>query len=189
MVSLKRESYRIREEVFAPKGAVSIDYKGKDPFRLYNKLSVLLQSIFHGRGKNVFERSFKWDITSDPREFFVEMWFDDARFDARTNYRIRVRMHGFQPSNPESPNGICRIELKAFLDTEYKFGNIFEKIIGMPFIWLYHRLIYNDVRRRYLQIMKEWAYKLEVAIREEYGMPFEKPELTGAGPRLYKTVG
>jgi len=160
-------SYNIEEEVLTPKGAISIDYKGKNPFRLYNVLSGMLQSIFQGRGKNIFERSFKWDITSDPMEFSFEMWFEDWKFDSRTKPRIRVRCHGQQP----------------------KFRNIFEKMIAMPFIWLYHRLVYNDVRRRYMQIIKERVYKLEAAIRELYSMPFEKPELSGGPPRLYKTVG
>jgi len=182
-------SYNIEEEVLTPKGAISIDYKGKNPFRLYNVLSGMLQSIFQGRGKNIFERSFKWDITSDPMEFSFEMWFEDWKFDSRTKPRIRVRCHGQQPSDPENPNGICKIEIKPLLGTEYKFRNIFEKMIAMPFIWLYHRLVYNDVRRRYMQIIKERVYKLEAAIRELYSMPFEKPELSGGPPRLYKTVG
>ena len=181
-------SYSIEEEVLTPKGAISIDYKGKNPFRLYGVLPGMLQTIFHGRGKNIFEKSFKWDVTVDPREFSFEIWFDDWKFDSRTNPKIRVRCHGQQPSNPESPNGICKIEIKILMSTTYNFGNFFEKAIAMPFIWMYHRLIYNDVRRRYMQILKENAYKLEAAIRELYGMPFEKPELTGGPPRLYQSV-
>ena len=181
-------SYKIEEEVLTPKGAVSINYKGADPFRLYHVLPGMLQTIFHGRGKNIYERSFKWDVTSDPMEFSFEIWFEDWKFDTRTRPRIRIRCHGFQPSDPKSPNGICKIEIKVIIATEYKFGNAFEKAIAIPFIWAYHRLIYNDVRRRYMQILKERAAKLEVAIRELYGIPFEKPELTGGPPRLYKHV-
>jgi len=180
------ESYKIWDEALAPKAAVTIDYKGENPFRLYHVLPKLMQIIFHGRGKNIFERSFKWDITSDPREFSFEIWFDDAKFDGHTRPKVRVRCHGFQPSDPKSPNGICRIEIKAWVETTYDFGNVFEKAIAMPFIWMYHRLWYNDIRRRYIQMLKEQVYKLEVAIRELYGMPFEKPELTGGPPRLYK---
>lgn len=181
--------YVIFEEVLTPKGAITIDFKGKNPFRLYHRLPALLQTIFHGRGKNIFEKSFKWDVTVDPREFFYEIWFDDWKFDKFTRPKIRVRVLGQQPSDPGIPNGICRIEIKALMETSYKFGNIFEKIIAVPFIWLYHRLMYNDVRRRYLQIIKERVYELEAAIREVYGMPFEKPELSGGPPRLYQTVG
>jgi len=181
--------YKISEEVLTPSGVTTIDYKGKDPFRLYFKLSGLLQSVYHGRGKNIFERSFKWDVTSDPPEFFVEMWFDDWKFDKFTRPQIRVRMHGYQPSDPEKPNGICRVEIKVLLATEYNARSAFEKAIALPFVWLYHRLIYNEVRRRYMQILKERTHKLEVAIREEYGVPFEKEELSGGPPRLYKTVG
>lgn len=177
-------SYKIEEEVLVPAGAISIEFKGKNPFRIYHRLGGILQTIFHGRGKNIFERSFKWDITGDPIDFFVETWFDDSRFDRFTNYRVRVRVHGQQPSDPENPNGVCKIEIKPFLETTYRFGNAFERMIGIGFIWLYHRLMYNNVRRRYIQIIKEWVHSLEVAIREEYGIPLEKPELTGASSRV-----
>ena len=181
-------SYRIEEEVLTPKGAISIDYKGKNPFRLYHVLPAMLQNIFKGRGKNIFERSFKWDITSDPIEFSFEVWFEDWKFDSRTRPRIRVRVHGQQPSDLEKPNGIVKIEIKVLMATTYEFHNVFEKAIAMPFIWLYHRLIYNDVRRRYMQILKERTFQLESEIRKLYGMPFEKEDLSGGPPRLYQSI-
>jgi hypothetical protein len=182
------KSYVISEEVLTPAATATIDYKGKDPFRIYFKLTRLLQVVYHGRGKNVFETSFKWDVTSDPPEFFVETWFKDWKFDNYTRPFIRVRLHGYQPSDPNNPNGIIRIEIKPLMETRYNFHNMFQRIIGMGFIWLYHRLMYNNVRRRYMQIIKERTHKLEVAIREEYGIPYEKPDLTGGAPRLYKSV-
>lgn len=181
-------SYKIWDEALAPKAAVTIDYKGKDPFRIYHVLPAMLQRIFHGRGKNIFERSFKWDITSDPMEFSFEIWFDDSKFDSRSNPKIRIRGHGYQPSNLENSNGIIKIEVKAFLETSYRFGNIFEKSIAMPFIWSYHRLWYNNIRRRYMQIIRERVEQLTREIRELYGIPFEQPYLSGGPPRLYKVI-
>jgi hypothetical protein len=183
--------YSIEEEVLAPAGEISINYKGSNPFRIYRMLPKMLQLIFHGRGKNIFERSFKWDITTDPREFSFDIWFEDAKMggDARSRQKIRVRCHGHQPSDPNSPNGIIKIAIKAWLTTSYGFNSQFEKMMKYSFVWMYHRLWYNNIRRRYLQILKEQCYKLEKAIREAYGIEgvFEKPELTGGPPRLYYT--
>jgi hypothetical protein len=74
------------------------------------------------------------------------------------------------------------------METTYKFNSKLEQQIGMSIIWLYHRLIYNDVRRRYMQILREQTYELERRIRELYKMPLEMPELSGGEPKLYKNV-
>ncbi|MBN2252155.1 MAG: hypothetical protein JW701_00550 [Kosmotogaceae bacterium] len=182
------ESYTLFDEALSPSSVIVINYKGENPFRLYGEITKMMQIVYHGRGKNIFEKSFKWDITSDPREFSFDVWFDDAKFDNRTRPLIRVRCHGQQPSDPKSPNGICKIEIKPLIRTEYKFKHPLEKQIAMSIIWLYHRLIYNDVRRRYMQILREQTFDLERRIRELYNMPLEQPELSGGPPRLYANV-
>jgi hypothetical protein len=178
------EFYQIYDDVLSPEDKIKIDYKGPNPFRIYGMLPVLLQVIFHGRGKNVFEDSFKWDITSEPREFYFLMRFSDIKFDKFTTYEIILKTFGRQPSDPNSPNGMLLMEIKGTITTKYKFGNVFEKAIALPFVWLYHLLIYSNVRRRYIQILKERIYQLTDEIRKELGVTLETPELTGASSRI-----
>ena len=178
--------YKIFDYVLAPEDKVKIEYTGTNPFRIYGMLPKMLQNIFHGRGKNVFERQFKWDITSDPREFFFYLMYGDHKLDRFTTFEIKLKAFGMQPSDPNDPNGKLYIEIKGEITTNYKFKSKWEQIIGMPFVWMYHKLIYQDTRRRHIQILREQIYKLTDAIRSEFGIVeagYETPELTGAGVR------
>jgi hypothetical protein len=147
-------------------------------------LPKLLQVVFHGRGKNVFEYKFKWDVTGDPRDFYFVLRYEDIKFDRFTLYNITITAIGKQPSDPNNPEGMLYMEIKGRIETEYKFKSLPEKAVAMPFIWLYHRLLYNNVRRRYMQILKERIYKVDDAVRKELGITLETPELTGASARL-----
>lgn len=178
------DSYTITDDVLAPDDKIRIDFNGANPFRIYGMLPKLLQTVFHGRGKNVFEYKFKWDVTGDPREFYFVVHYEDMKFDKFTRYEMTFTTIGKQPSDPNSPDGMFYMELKGKIITEYKFKSLAEKAIAMTFIWLYHRLIYSKVRRRYMQILKERIYQVADAIRKEFGIPLEVPELTGASARL-----
>jgi hypothetical protein len=179
-------SFSIIDDVLAPNDKIVIEYKGPNPFRVYGRIFGLMQVIFHGRGKNVFEDKFKWDITGDPRDFYFFYRWDDDRFDNYSRPKYSMLALGKQPSDPNNPNGAIYIELKGRLETEYKFKTVWERAIASSFIWMYHRLIYSAVRRRYLQIMKERIYKFAAEIRKELGVPLEMPELSGADVRVSK---
>jgi len=186
------DSFKVVDDVLSPNDKLIIEYKGANPFRLYGRVNALMQVIFHGRGKNVSEEKFKWDITSDPRDFyFYFKWIDD-KFDKFTRPEYTLLGLGRQPSDPNAPNGSLYLEIKGKLTTEFKFGpddrdiSAPEKALATSFIWLYSRLIYAAVRRRYLQIMKERIYKFSAAIRAELGVTLEQPELSGADVRVSK---
>jgi len=182
----KKEKYVIFDYVLAPEDKIKIEYTGANPFRIYLMLPKWLQTFFHGRGKNIFENDFKWDVTGDPREFYFQLMYGDDKFDRFTKFEIKIRAFGMQPSDPNDPNGRIYIEIKGEMTTTFNFNNRFQKAIGMPFVWAYHRLIYQNTRRRYMQILREGIHKLNDAIRTELGVVeagLETPELTGAGVR------
>lgn len=181
------EKYVIFDYVLEPEDKLKIEYKGKDPFRIYNMLPGLMQKIFHGRGKNIFEDAFVWDVTTDPRGFYFEKKYDDDKFDRFTSFKLKIRAFGNQPSDPESPKGTLYMEIKPEIETKYEFKSIVDKAIAVPFIWLYHRIMYSSVRRRYMQILKENTFKLVAAIRDELGITYDMPELSGASARLDRT--
>jgi len=185
-------SFSIIDDVLAPNDKIIIEYKGPNPFRVYGRISGLMQVIFHGRGKNVFEDKFKWDITGDPREFYFIFRWDDDRFDRFSRPWVQLIGIGKQPTDPNNPNGALYMELKGKLITEYRYRRMnpvlgaIERAITPTFVWFYHRLIYSAVRRRYLQIMKERIYKFAAEIRKELGVTLEMPELSGADVRVSK---
>jgi len=148
MARKKEIKYVIFDYIFTPDDKIRIEYKGPDPIgKVYSKLSKNLQIIFHGRGKNVFEDQFKWDITDSPPTFYTAYRLSDAKFDRFTKYEVRIKIFGAQPKDLNDPNGLLYMEIKPVIITTYKFGNVFEKAMALPFIWLYHLLIYNNVRR------------------------------------------
>jgi len=151
------------DDVLAPKGAEVIEYYGPNPFAIYPKLKGLLQVIFHARGQHVFETQFRWDITSDPRQFFVLMHLERG-LDNFTRLFVHLRIFGGQPTDP-SKNGRLMVEISGRILTQYPAGTVWQKIIVGPFIWAYHHLIYNNVRRRYIRIGKEGIERLQKEIR------------------------
>ncbi|MFH1623144.1 MAG: hypothetical protein ABIA12_01335 [Candidatus Aenigmatarchaeota archaeon] len=186
------ESFKIIDDVLTPIDKLMLEYKGPNPFKVYGAIPKLMQIIFHGRGKNVFEDKFKWDITSDPRDFYFLFTWDDDKFDRFSKPKFTILGLGKQPSDPNNPNGALYMELKGRLETEYKFKRMnpvlgaIERSATPTFVWMYHRLIYSAVRRRYIQIMKERIYKISDAIRKELGVTLEQPDLTGADVRVSK---
>jgi len=178
------KSFKITDDILTPDDKIRIDYRGPNPFRVYGSIPRLMQIFFHGRGLNVFEDHFKWDITTDPRDFYFVIRFDDMKVDRLTKFNIITITIGRQPSDPNSPDGMFYMEIKGRIWTEYEFKGILDKIMGTPFIWLYHRLIYNNVRRRYIQMVREWVFKFADSVRKEFGIPSETPELTGASSRV-----
>jgi hypothetical protein len=178
------DSYTIVDSVFAPDDKIKLNYSGPNPWRIYLAFPKLMQLIYHGRGKNIFEDKFKWDVTSDPRDFYFQLRFDDVKLDARTKFVTSIMGLGRQPSDINSPDGTIYIEMKCMITTKYDFANTFEKYIGMSFIWLYHRLWYSNIRRRYIQILKEQTLQLMDAARKELGVPLDAPELSGAAARM-----
>lgn len=182
--SKKPISYVIFDYVLSPEDKLKIEYKGPNPFRVYGKIPKLLQDIFYGRGMNIFEESFKWDITDSPPSFYFKIRFDDAKFDRFTRYQIYIKVFGAQPSDLNDPNGLLYMEIMPVITTTYEFSNVFEKSIAIPFIWMYHKFMYNNVRRRYMQMLKERTFRFAAAIRSELGIPYEMPELSGAASRV-----
>lgn len=183
---MPEDSFKIVDDVLAPNDKLIIEYKGPNPFRIYGVMPKLMQLIFHGRGKNVFEEKFKWDITGDPRDFYFVFKWDDDHYDSYTKPTFTILGLGRQPSDPNAPNGSLYMELKGRVETEFKYKEALQRAIAPSFIWAYMRLLYSPVRRRYLQISKERLYKLSEAIRKELGVTLEQPDLTGADTRVSK---
>jgi len=160
--------YAITDDVLAPKGVITIEYYGKNPFSIYPRISRNLQVIFHARGKDIFEDEFRWDVTADPNPFFIKVHLDKG-LDKWTTMYIRLKIFGTQPTNPNK-DGKMVLEISGDLITRYPTGTAWQKAIVTPFVWLYHHLIYNNIRRRYLKIGLEGIEKLETEFRSILGL-------------------
>ncbi|MEM7821295.1 MAG: hypothetical protein QXX38_00535 [Candidatus Aenigmatarchaeota archaeon] len=161
-------AYIFEDDILAPKRDLVIEYRGPNPFAIYRSIPDLLMRIFQARGVHIFEDDFRWDITDDPRPFFVRFHLDKG-LDKWTRAYVWVRLQGRQPSDP-SKQGSNEILIGGTIVTRYPVDTVWQKIFIKPFIWLYHHLIYNNIRRRYIQIYKAGIERLEAEIRSAYNL-------------------
>ncbi len=146
--------WRLEDDCLAPTGSIRIDYEGPNPFLAYQKAGDILRKIFQVETADYWERDFRWDITSDPRDFFVRI-FVNKGLDAKTKILTEVVIQGKQPSDP-SKNGKVAIIISARLVTEYKMETVIQKSPFYKFfLWIYHRAFYNGVRRKYINLCQD----------------------------------
>jgi len=161
-------AFLIEDDILAPKGAILIEYKGLNPFSIYGKIRDMILTVFHARGVDYFEDDFRWDTTGEPINFFVRIHVD-KKVDKWTRGYVYLRVQGSQPRDPLKP-GWIQIEVSGKVSTAYPTETMFQKAIFYPFLYPYHYLMYNNIRRRYIRIYKEWIEHLEMEIRSTFNL-------------------
>ncbi len=165
----------IEDDLNVPKETKSIDYFGPDPFRIYSRIPPLLQIIFQARGVHLYEEDFRWDNSGDPMNFFF-LFKLERHLDKLTTPIVKVRVFGHQPKDPSAPTGRMKIEVIGTMRTIYPIEGWFGKAIFWPFLWIYHYLIYNQVRRRYMLMTNTRIERLMNELRAILGI-MVKPRL------------
>ncbi|MEM7825617.1 MAG: hypothetical protein QW412_02025, partial [Candidatus Aenigmatarchaeota archaeon] len=156
MVSL---TWRIEDDCLAPEARINIEFSGQDPFKAYRILRETLRRVLEVESKDLWERDFRWDISSDSRGFFVRVYVDKG-IDSRSKALIEVIMQGNIPSDPNKEGRII-IKIGGRVRTEYRLETAFQQLpIYRGIIWLYHKIFYNRVRRGYLGMCYRWLQKL-----------------------------
>jgi hypothetical protein len=158
--------WRLVDNVLAPREEIVLNYSGPNPFSVYYVLRRCFDVIVKVQSKDVFEDLFKWDITSDPRSFFVKFRVRKG-YDNFTKGFIFIELDGEQPSDP-SKNGKVSIRIRSTLETEWKIDG-FKRIL-FPIVYLYHLSFYNARRRRYLDELKSFIYRIEEEIRNNFNI-------------------
>ncbi len=139
----------LEDDCLMPERVIRIDFKGVNPFRVYHSIPQFLRAIFDVRGKDVYEKEFRWDYADDPRTFF-------SRFIVRKSYDmwsvvwVEAIMQGKQPSDPNKEGEMYilltgKLQTKSPENTFWSRSSIYKSIR-----WFYFRTLYNDIRRNYL---------------------------------------
>ncbi len=153
----------IRDEIPAPREFIQIEYKGPNPINVYHALNNLFRIIWEVKGTQMNEPDFRWDITTDPRPFFIQVFIEKA-MDKFTSYRVDVKMQGSQPTD-RTKDGVLRIEIHGWIETKFPTGNVVNKILYPFFFWPYHVAFYAQRRRRYLEWHRRRIDRLADEIR------------------------
>lgn len=159
----------LEDDCLTPDRQLRIDFKGPNPFRIYGAIPQFLRAIFDVRGKDVWEREFRWDITADPRDFFFRFVVRKG-YDNFSRIYAEVIVQGKQPSDPNK-EGEAVIFIRGILRTESPENTIFQKNnLYKSLRWLYFRTLYNDVRRNYLEECRIKINDLARAIQRTLGI-------------------
>jgi len=169
-------TFEIVDDFNVPKEVTSITYFGPDPFRIYTRISPLLQIIFQGKGEDVYEDDFRWDM-GDPQSFYFRFALRKS-LDKWTGTNFVIRVYGHQPKDPAAPNGRMTVEFLGTLRTSYPVGSDWmSKAFFIPFLYAYHYLMYSQIRRRYLLMYKTRIERFMNELRVILGI-MQKPRLT-----------
>jgi len=166
-----RLSNVIRDEIPAPREFIQIDYKGPNPIKVYHSLDQLLKTIWEVKGTNFFEPDFRWDITADPRPFFIHVFLEKG-VDKLTTFRVDIKMQGSQPTDP-TKDGILRVEIHGWIETKCDgmLGNAFNRALFPLFFFPYMATYYQPRRRRYLEWHRRRIDRLVDEIRAILKIP------------------
>ncbi len=163
-------TWRLEDDVFTPAAKLRIDYSGPNPFRVVGPTMTLLRNILEIGSEDVWERDFRWDTTADPRPFFVRTYVN-FKMDAPSIILVEIIFQGEQPSDP-TKNGKLTINISGRLITKYELNAGWRKLpIYWAFLWLYHKIFYNKVRRGYLRIGQDKLQTVASAYRKLLGIP------------------
>lgn len=154
----------LRDKVLAPTEEITISYGGPNPFQAYKVAMRAIDVRLAIPSKDIFEEVFKWDITADPRDFYVIIKVRKS-FDLFSKGWIYLELRGKQPVDPEKP-GQLTVTLSGELVTEFKVDG-WRRIL-IPFVYLYHLVFYGMQRRKYIEEVKSYIYILEDELRATF---------------------
>lgn len=164
----------LEDDCLAPMRTLKINYSGPNPFRFYPPIRRIIGNLLEVRGKDIWERDFRWDFSSDPREFFVRIVIRKGTGDRWSNVFIELIFQGHQPSDP-TKDGDMVIQISSKLRTEMSENTVWQRSpIYKGIRWLYFRTLYADARRVHLDYCISWTYKLRDALQKLLGITASK---------------
>ena len=98
--------------------------------------------------KDLFEHDVRWDVSSDPRDFYGK-WMGKRKDDRWTTSFIRVLVQGKQDSKTKEGN--VDIQIKGTIKTKYQYSHFIQKW----FWWTFNRSFYYKQRRMVLDANKD----------------------------------
>ncbi len=148
-----------KEELFAPKKVVSIEYTGQNPFKFYGSIQKLLINTFRVEGKDISETDFEWDLSGAAPEFLVKMSIK-VGLDAYSSLKIIIQMHGRQ-STKDFPGNLT-LKFMATISSEFYCSTYLHEGI----LVLYKKFFYDKLIEKYKEENKRNSYIFLNGIRK-----------------------
>jgi len=149
-------SIKLEDDCLAPNMQVVIRFEGPNPYAIYPKIKSLMKDIWEVESIAYWEREFRWDASSDPREFVIRCYIDKG-LDRFTRVLIEVFIQGWQPADP-TKTGKVEIRIGGVLRTTFGGNTVLDDAknpLFKMFFWAYNKYFYSNQRRYYI---REWCY-------------------------------
>jgi len=144
----------------------TIEYRGPNPQNLYKKIRELLTTVWRVDPGDIQEREFTWDRSAASEKFKVK--FEAVKdLDTFSFFYITLSLSGEAKHSREfGREGYARIDFEPRLRTEYPQDTIWQRSLFYEMLrMLWHRLIYQSTRMRYLQECRELAERFHEEIK------------------------
>jgi hypothetical protein len=152
-------SWVLEDDCLAPGRYLRIVYNGPNPFSVYQSTLGILRKVMEIDPSDYQERDFRWDISEDPRSFYIRI-IVEKKMDSKSVIYLEIIMQGNQPADP-SKNGNLTILIGSKLKTEYKLDTPFQQsYFYRALLRIYNFFFYFSVRRGYLKLCNEWLTRL-----------------------------
>ncbi len=159
----------LEDDCLTPDRQLKIEYHGPNPFKIYGAMGGFLRAIFDVRGKDVWERDFRWDNTSDPRWFFFK-FITKKTYDMWTVLYPEIIVEGKQYADPNK-DGDVTILLRGKVQTRSAENTFIQRsALYKSLRWLYFRTLYNDIRRNYMEECRIKINDLKRALERTLGI-------------------
>jgi hypothetical protein len=135
---------------------IDLEYKGPNPQNIYPEIKKLLLKIFRVDEKDLQEREFSWDRSKEEEKFKVRLDLIKD-FDSFSFMEVETSLSGTaRPSKAFGKEGEVKIRIDAWVRTEYPQDTIWQRSLFYElFRTLWHKLIYEDTRKKYLSKCRE----------------------------------
>lgn len=153
----------IRDDLLAPASKYVLKFKGYHPFAAVDMLPDLVKGILHISSKDFWERECRWDITEDPREFFIILT-SRRQEDRWSSFNLKFTIRGHQ--SDKDLMGDIELEVEGTLDTTYVYSNFIQRMLW----WLYDYTFYYRQRRMYIDRGKDFCQMIKDAVQRRWGI-------------------
>jgi len=164
-----RTKLLIEEDCMAPPGVVylTLNYSGPNPDKLYTKIKEVIYTNWAIEMNELQEKDFSWDRSGGGEKFSVrfEVFKDLDQFSYE--YIVIVLSGDAKPSKEFGKEGSATIRMESRVRTEYPQDTIWQRSLFYEmFRVFYHRIVYEDMRRRYKDRCRENLMKFHDEIKE-----------------------
>ncbi len=150
-------------DIFSPHYVKTLKYSGDHPSRTLTMIPQLIKRVFKITSTNFYEDEIKWDISTEPLEFFG-LWRGKVPLDGRTAAWIKVKVIGKQ--NSKDKKGWVTIYIHPYMITKLPYSNPLNKTIAR----MYSHFFYGNQRRSYIKEELKYLKRFEEEIKKELGI-------------------